>query len=362
MAALRIADLLPGFVIGLVAGVWIDRLRRRRVMIAADIGRALVLAAIPVMAFVGILHIAALVVVAAVASILTVFFDVAEQSYLPGLISREQLVEANSRLAATQSVAEISAFGLAGWLVQWFTAPIAIAIDAVTFLVSAGLIGSVRSAEPQRSSMRESANLWREMVDGLSALNTNRSLRALAVSLAAMEAAFGVVGTIYALFALRDLGFQPGLLGLVYAIGGISSLAASVFAGRINQRLGVGRAMVIGLILAACGILFMPLAHGAGIVALLLLIGQQLVGDGGATIFEINQVSLRQSLAPPDLLGRINAGSRFAALGGLLLGTVAGGVLGQAAGFRLTLVIGALLMLTGALAILRSPVVAGPAA
>jgi MFS family permease len=194
------------------------------------------------------------------------------------------------------------------------------------------------------------------MIEGLSALGANPSLRAIGISVAAFECSFGIVGTVYSLYALRDLGFKPGLLGLVYAVGGVSSLLAAVLAGRVTRRFGIGPTMIGGLALATIGILFMPLARGAGIVALLLLLAQQVVGDGGATTYEINETSIRQTIAPAPLLGRINAGVRVAALGATLLGTVAAAVLAQTAGYRPTLVVGALAMLAGAVVILRSPV------
>jgi MFS family permease len=361
IAALRIADLLPAFVIGLMAGVWIDRLRRRPLMIVADLGRAVVLGLIPVLAFAGRLQLAQLYLIAVIASILTVCFDVAEQSYIPTVVNRAQLVEANSKLVATQAAAEISAFGVAGWLVQLFTAPVAIAIDALTFLVSAALVGTVRAAEPRARAERTTASVWREMIEGLSALSANRSLRALALSGAAMQCAFGILGTVYALYALRELGFRPGLLGMVYAVGGISSLAASALVGRLNRWLGIGPAMLGGLLLGSIGTLLLPVARGSGLFALLLLVGQQLIGDGGLTVYGINQISAQQALAPDHLLGRVNAGIRVSGLGAMLLGSLLGGVLGQAVGYRPTLVVGAAAMLGGALVVLGSPLVRQPA-
>jgi MFS family permease len=356
IAVLRAADLVPGFLIGLVAGVSVDRLRRRPLMIAADIGRALLLGSIPLVAFTGHVRIEQLYIVAVLASVLTIFFDVAEQSYIPAVVGRDRLLDANSKLATTQSIAEVGAFGIAGWLVQLFTAPIAIAIDAVTFVASAAFVTTIRSPEPPSGPRAERRSIWREMIEGLSALRADRSLRAIALSVATFECSFGIVGTVYSLYALRELGFMPGLLGLVFAVGGVSSLSAAMLAGRVTRRFGIGPTMIAGLVLGGIGILFMPLAHGAGIVALLLLLAQQVVGDGGATIYEINETSLRQTIAPAPLLGRINAGTRFAALGATLLGTGAGALLAQTAGYRPTLVVGAVAMLMGALVILRSPV------
>jgi MFS family permease len=356
IAILRAADLVPGFLLGLVAGVWVDRLRRRPVMITADLGRALLLGSIPLVAFTSHARIEQLYIVALLVSLLTVFFDVAEQSYIPAVVGSERLLDANSKLSATQSIAEVGGFGIAGWLVQLFTAPIAIGIDAVTFVVSAVFVWTIPTPEPQPEPRTQPRSVWYEMIEGLSALRADASLRAIALSVAAFECTFGIVGTIYSLYALRELGFLPGLLGLVYAVGGVSSLSAAVVAGRVTRRFGVGATMIVGLVLASIGILFMPLARGAGIVALLLLLAQQVVGDGGATIYEINQTSLRQAIAPAALLGRINAGIRVAALGATLFGTVVGAVLAQTAGYRPALVVGALVMLAGALVILRSPV------
>jgi MFS family permease len=354
VAILQGADILPAFLIGLVAGVWVDRLRRRPLLIAADLGRAILLGSIPVLAFAGRLHIEQVYLIAVGASLLTVLFDVAEQSYLPTVVARDHLLDANGKLAATASIAEVGGFGVAGWLVQLFTAPVAIAIDAVSFLVSAVFVLSIRTPEPRSHAPAQSANVWREMIDGLRALAAERSLRALAVSVALLDFSFGIVGTIYALYALRELGFHPGLLGLVFAVGGIGSLAAAVLAQHVTRRLGIGRTMVTGLALAGVGILFLSLARGAGLAALLLLVAQQVIGDGGATIYEINQSSLRQAIAPAALLGRINAGTRFGALGATLLGTALGGVLGQTVGYRPTLIFGALAMFAAALVVLRS--------
>jgi predicted MFS family arabinose efflux permease len=272
------------------------------------------------------------------------------------VVGRDQLLDANSKLTATQSIAEVGGFGIAGWLVQLFTAPIAIAIDAMTFVVSAAFVATIRTPEPPPEPRTEPRGVWREMIQGISALRGDPSLRAIGISVAAFECSFGIVGTVYSLYALRELGFMPGLLGLVYAVGGVSSLLGSVLVGRVTRRFGVGPTMIGGLAFATLGILFMPLAHGAGLLALLLLLAQQVVGDGGATIYAINETSVRQTIAPLPLLGRINAGIRVAALGATLLGTVAGAVLAQTAGYRPTLVLGALIMLAAALVILRSPV------
>jgi MFS family permease len=195
-------------------------------------------------------------------------------------------------------------------------------------------------------------------------LARDRTLRAIAGAFAALDFSFGIVGTVISLYALRELGFTPGPLGLIFAVGGASSLLAALFARRLTSRLGIGRTMIGGLLLTAVGILLLPLAHGAGILAFALLIGQQVIGDGGATIFEINQSSLRQKLAPARALGRINAATRSAGLGTTLVGIAVGALLAQSSGYRIALLTGAAATLLGALVLMSDPYLrsANPAA
>jgi len=162
----------------------------------------------------------------------------------------------------------------------------------------------------------------RDIREGLGILAGDPTLRAIAVAVATFEFSFGIVGTVISLYALRELGFTPGPLGLIFAVGGVASLVAALLAGRVTGRLGVGPTMVGGLLITGLGILLLPLAHGAGLIAFLLLIGQQVIGDGGATVFEINQSSLRQRIAPARALARVGAG--------VALGPITGRVLAQA--------------------------------
>ncbi|HEY8678131.1 MAG TPA: hypothetical protein VIN39_05805 [Candidatus Dormibacteraeota bacterium] len=280
---------------------------------------------------------------------------VAGEDYLPALVTPPQLFEANGKIAASQSVAEVSAFGIAGWLVQIFTAPIAILVDAITFVASAGFIARIGTPEITAEPTTDRRTMLREIREGLQILARDPTLRAIAASVAALEFAFGVIGTVISLYALRELGIKPGPLGLIYAVGGVASLVAALLARRVTAVGGVRRTMVGGLLLTAGGMFLLPLAHGAGLLAFGLLTAQQVIGDGGATIFEINQSSLRQAIAPVRALGRINAGTRFAGLGATLLGIGAAAALGQTAGYRAALVTGAVATLLGALALLSSP-------
>ena len=355
MAVLGAADLVPGILAGLVAGVWVDRLRRRPLLIGADLGRALLLATIPAAAVLHLLRIEQLYVVAFLTGMLTVVFDVAYLSYLPSLLRREELVDGNSKLAATASVAEVGAFGISGWLVQWFTAPFAILVDAVSFVFSAGSLLLVQAREPTPAPSAEGPNMRLEIDEGLRILLGNPLLRAIAGCTVSIGLTRGILGTVVLLYLTREVGFKPGILGLIFAVGGVSSFFGAVFAGWASRRLGIGSALTLGLFLSGVGTLFIPLAHNVSLVAVLLLVANQLVTDPAHTVYDITEVSLRQAITPERLLGRVNASIRFVGLAAMLAGTLLGGVLGQTIGLRFTEVIGALVTITATLWIVTSP-------
>jgi MFS family permease len=352
LAALRLA---PGFLTGLIAGAWIDRLRRRPILIGADIGRALLLATIPLAATLRQLRIEQLYIVTFLVGILSIFFDVAYESYLPSLIGRDQLIEGNSKLSASASVAEFGGLGLAGWLVQLFTAPVTILIDAVSFVISAISVWSVRA--PEQAAARDvQPNLRREIIAGLRFALHQPVLRGIAACTLSKELFGGIYGALVMLYMVRNLGFAAGILGTIWALGGFSSLIGSVFAGPMTRRFGIGPAMIMGLLLYSIAMFFIPLAQGATLTAALLLIAQQSLGDGAVTVYQINQVSLRQAITPERLLGRVSASTEFLRLGATLAGSLLGGVMGNTIGVRKTLVAGALGSLFSTLWLVMSPV------
>jgi MFS family permease len=349
------AGLLPGFLTGLIAGAWVDRLPRRPILIWTDIGRAVLLAAIPLASFFGLLRIEQLYVVSFLVSILTIFFDVAYQSYLPSLIDRTELIEGNSKLAASASVAEAGGFAAAGWLVQLFTAPITILVDAISFVISAVSVCLIRV--PEQAAARDvQPNLRREIAEGLSALFHHAILRVTAICTISQEFFVGIYGALVVLYMARDLGFAPGILGTIWALGGISSFIGAVVTEPATKRLGVGPAMVAGCLLSGVAMIFVPLAQGAALAAALLLILQQLLGDCAATIYHINQVSLRQAISQERLLGRVNASAQFLGLGAMLAGSLLGGYLGEILGVRTMLLVGGFGTVFSALWLVFSPV------
>ena len=262
IAALLAMGIVPELIFAPFVGVWVDRLRRRPIMIAADIGRAALLASIPAAYAFDALSIEQLYLVAFLTGTLSICFEVAYQSYLPSLVQREELLEGNSKLKATDSVAEVGAFGAAGWLVQLFTGPVAILIDAVSFLFSAFFIGRIKRLEPLPPK-EERTGMLREAKEGIQTILGNRFLRATIVSECLNHFAFGMFGAAFGLYVIRVLDFQPGVLGMIYAVGGISSLVGAVFAARAAARLGIGPAMVTGLAVIGVSMLLVPLAPAA---------------------------------------------------------------------------------------------------
>jgi Na+/melibiose symporter-like transporter len=356
IALIGLSELVPAFLVGLVAGVWVDRLRRRPIMVATDLGRAGVLSTVPLAALLDVLRIEQLYAVAAVASVLTVFFDVANQSHLPLLVKREDLVEGNSKLSASASVAEFGAFSAGGWLVQWLTAPYAIVIDAATFLWSAFFVMRIETPEPLAAPAHERRHVFREIEEGLRFVLENQTLRILAISTAIFNCAIRIFGTVFLLYVTRDLGFRPGVLGVIFAMGGISSFLGAMAAGRVTARLGIGPALIASFAMVAVGNGLIPLAADASLVAVALLVAQQFVTDPAWTVMDIGQVSLRQAITPDRWLGRTNASMRVVEFGGMLVGALLGGWLGGAIGLRATLAVAALSSAAAGLPLLLSSV------
>jgi Na+/melibiose symporter-like transporter len=342
---LRLAELIPAFVTGLVAGVWVDRMRRRPVLIGADLLRAAVLVTVPLAAWLGILSFPHLLLTAAIVSALSVFFDVAYEAFLPSLLPNRQLIEANSKITAGAAVTEALSFSSGGWLVQILSAPATLAIDAVTFIGSALFISRVRDAETSGSggleaSEKESPGTFlQEAVEGIQATWRQPLLRGMILAALSINAGFGVFGTSMIYYLNQRVGFDPGVLGMIFAIGGFSSLAGALLAQRISHA-RLGPVMIGALVLTVIGQAFVPLASEVGLLALALLVGQQLLTDGALTLFDINQVSLRQAITPAHLLGRVNACVRVAEFGAVLAGTLVATVASEVVGLRASLWIG----------------------
>lgn len=356
MGILTALDGAAVLVFGLLAGVWVDRLRRRPILIIADLGRALLLGSIPLAALLGVLYLTQLYLVAALVGILTVFFNVANESFLPSLVPQEQLVEANSRLGMSDALAELSGPASAGPLIQFLGAPLAIVFDALSFLVSALSIGLIRIAEPRPAVVEQRRSVWRESMEGLRTIRANSLLRALAISGTIFNFFGNFIGTLYVLYIVRDLHVAPFIIGLLIATGGVSALVGAIVAQRVIRRIGLG--MAIGMMLFLYGLtgVLIPLAHDPLVLAVALLFLSQLIGDVSVAIYLIAEVSLRQAIIPNALLGRVNASMQFLTQGFGPVGALLAGIVGTVIGLRLTILIGVLGVIFAGLWLLISPV------
>lgn len=337
LSLLNIAALLPTLLLGLLAGVWVDRLRKRPLLIVADVGRAVLLLAVPVSFVAGVLRIELLYGVAAITGILSLLFDIAYRSYVPHVVGRGQLVEGNSKLGVSESLAEIAGPPLGGLLVQIVSAPFAVLIDAVSFAVSALLVGTMRAPE-QLSPPTQRESVFQEARAGFQAIGRSPLLRGLLGAAATRQFAGGIFSTLYDLFLIRELGLPPAAVGLSIGIGGVSALFGALFAERVVARFGATRTVRWTMALAAIELLI-PLAHGPIYIALPMIMLAQ-AGDIIGTIAEITALSLRQAGTEDAVLGRVDAGFTVATTAMLLLGTLAAGVLAELIGARWALACG----------------------
>lgn len=357
VAVLRSIDLGAALVVGLVAGAWVDRLRRRPVLIWADLGRAVLLFSIPVSFALGSLTLWQLIAVAGLAAVLTTFFDAADNAYLPTIVERERLIEANSALAASGSVAEFAGFGISGFLVQLLTGPITVIINGVTYLVSAVLLLTVRQVEAPPPARADREPVLDEIRHGLRLVLRDPVLRAFAGAQMLMSMLWGVFGAVWFLFALGELGLNAATVGIVAGVGGASSFIGAVVATRSTRRWGVGPVAIAAMLIAALGNLFVPLAPaGLPFVAVLFLVGQQLLADSAITVYDVTETSVRQSLVADRELGRVASTFQVASAAAQLLATIGAGLLAEVIGLRLTALLAPLGGLLAAVVLYRSPV------
>ncbi|HEX5503453.1 MAG TPA: MFS transporter [Thermomicrobiales bacterium] len=342
--------------LGLVAGVWVDRRQRRPLLIAADLGRALLLGSIPVVALFGYLRIEQLYLIGFLVGTLTVIFDVAYQSYLPTLVGRQRLVEGNSKLEASAAVAQIAGPGLAGLLVGAVTAPVALAADVASFLWSAAWLSRIRCPEPIAQPSHEQTSLRVDIGAGLRLVGQHPLLRPLVVGTALANVGDSLRTPILVLFMARLLALSPGQIGIVFAGGSIGGLLGAGFSSRAVRRVGLGPLLVGSDLVGVFGMALIPLAVGPAIVTVPLLSTAWFLESMAATLSRINQVSLRQSLVPDRLQGRVNASVRFVTWGVLPVASLAGGALAATIGVRPTLAAGAGVGLLAVLVVTLSPV------
>jgi MFS family permease len=307
MALLVVAGSLAILLVGFVAGAWVDRVRRRPLLIATDAIRSLLLLSIPIAYATGVLRMEQLYVVTFVEGCLGALFNAAYPAYVPSLIGVDRVVDGNSKLATSSSLAEIGGPGLAGALVQLVSAPFAILVDAVSFAVSAVSLLLIRTPEPARPARTTTTAIRFEIVEGLRLVRHDRILLPIALRSAVAHVAGSFYGVLYTIYLIDDLHLSPFLLGIVISAGGVGSLVGSLFAARAIRRFGLGPALIWTATGAAALGILTPLAQGPVLLATIMVFIPQLFGDGLQTIEGVAELSLIQGLSPDRLLGRVNA-------------------------------------------------------
>lgn len=352
---LALASSLPAPVVGLLAGVWTDRVRRRPILIGADTGRAVLLGTIPLAALFDMLDVPYLCAVVLLTGLLGTWFDVAHASLLPSLIRQDQLVEGNSKLEASRSGALIAGPGVAGILIQAVTAPVAILIDACSYVVSALLLLRIRVTEslPDRTGPRRP--VWEEAREGLGAVRHNRMLASMALSLSVFNLFSTMLNSLFVLFAVRDLGLDPSTLGLIFALGSAGFPVGAAAAGWIARGIGMGPAIIWGAVISDLALLLVPLAGVRHELTVPLLIASRVIATLSGPVTAINQLSLRQLVTPDHLLGRVNATMLVLALSLAPLGALIAGSLGEIIGLQATVTIAAVGVQFGFIILLISP-------
>ena len=353
VAVVGVAEFLPFLLFALPAGVWVDRLRRKPILVIADVGRGLALATIPLSYAFDALTIWQLYVVGFAVGTLTVFFDVAYQSYLPSLVKREQLVDGNSKLEISRSAASLAGPGIAGVLVAAITAPYAILVDAISFFASGGFILGIRRSEPQ-PERAEDRSMRKELVEGLRYLLGHRYWRPIAICVALSNGFGSVGGSIFLVYAVRELDMSAAVVGIVFGVGNVGWLLGAMVAGRLAGTLGVGKTIVGSTFLFGPAWLLIPLAPQSAPIP--FLIASFTLVSFAAVVFNVTGISFQQAVTPDRMLGRLNASRRFIVWGVIPLGSLVGGILATQVGLRETLWISAVGSLLACLPVLFSPV------
>ncbi len=283
----------PWFLFGPFAGVWVDRARRRPLLIATDLARALLLGSIPLAAALGMLRLGRLNLVAFPIGVASVLFEIAQQSYFPTLVTRERLVEGNSKLSASLTVANVAAPGLAGGIVQLLTAPLALLVDAASFLISAACLGAIRTAEPAPAVAAGSATVGAQIREGLRFTRDAPAIRAFTATNATFFCCNGIVTTVLLLYLARDLGLSAAVIGLIRAVGSVGGLFGALLAAPLTARWGLGPTILWSAALRGAGLLAPPLAGSLPVGVVPVLVVGQFAMSGAWSVFFVNQTSLR---------------------------------------------------------------------
>jgi predicted MFS family arabinose efflux permease len=344
MAALAAGS---GLVVGLAAGDFVDHTLRRPILIAADLIRAAILLTLPLAAWLGLVSILQVYAAAALVTAASVLFDIADHAYLPGLVGRPSVTDANAKISTTESLAEMGGPAFAGTLFQWLTAPFAVAVNAVTYLVSALLLAQIKAPEPPREAGRKRRGWVDGVIVGARTSWDEPRVRVMLIQTGVGGLFGGFFSALYIAFALRGLGLSPALLGLGIATGGVGALTGSLLAQPIARWVGVGPAICLSGALSALGTMILLLSPATPVGAMTGLMVSQFLGDAFGVVPLILASSLRQTVLPQSVLGRVGATFRAVSGATVVVGALVGGALGQVFGLRETLLFAIAGLMTG---------------
>jgi MFS family permease len=343
-------------VLGLVAGVYVDRLRRRPIMIVCDVGRLLALATVPVAFALGVLSMGQLYAVGLIVGVGTVFFDVSYQSYLPALIPRADLIEGNTKLQVTGSVAQMAGPALGGFLIQLLGPARAVAADAASFLISVVSLIWIRRPEPSPAPASESGRrgFFAEMWEGIQVVFGNPTIWKIAGSTSTSNLGSNIFFAVYLIFVYRVLHLSPGTVGVIFGAGAVGGLLGALTAAWIPRRIGLGPTLFVTILLGGLSLILVPLAQFG--LAIPLLFASMFIGSFVNPVYNINQVSLRQAITPDRVQGRMNATVRAVIWGTLPIGAFIGGIIGSTYGILPALYAGIAVSLCAGFWILLGPI------
>ena len=355
VATLATAATIPNLALGIAAGIWLDRVQRRPVMVAADFGRAVVLASVPVAYVFGVLSLPQLYLVALIGGSLNVLFEIASGAYLPSIVPRAQLIEANAKLQAAIVTAQAAGPSIGGALVTLLSAPMAIVVDAASFLLSGSLIASANGRDQiLREPQPEMTSLRTELRQAATYLLADPYLRPLLVGHALANLALGVLWAVVMVYAVRVLGLMPGILGVILSLGQVGGVVGAAFAHRIAERAGVGRVVVASFFLFGPATLLMATATGQTAIAF-ITVGWTLESLA-RSLYGVSATSVRQALVPDRLQGRVIGLTTTAGTGAFPLGTLLGGALAEGFGLREAMFFAASAAVLPFIAVAASPI------
>lgn len=348
VGVLMASQLAPGVVLALFAGGFVDRGNKRRILIGADLVRAIAVASLTLTWALGMLSMVHVIAVGAIVGAASAMFQITDNAYLPALIGKHQLEEGNAKIESTEAIAEITGPASAGVLIAALGAPMAVAIDAASYLWSAAFLGRIRAREKPHVEVHPTASLsarlrGSDLRIGMRAVFGHPIVRPIVVSHMVWSLSGGFFMALYTPFCLRVLGLDEATFGVIIAMGGIGSLAGALLSRAFVRKIGLGRTLVITSALSLVCALFIPLASGPFVLVVAFLVAHQLLSDGFSVAFVIQAVTLRQTVLRKDILGRANAAIHVCTVSLLPIGALLAGFLAEAVGTRTAVWIGVLI-------------------